>query len=371
MKYYQDLLQSMEADKNLRHLPRHVCDNTINLSSNDYLGLLSQKELWREFEATYKPSTPLMSCCSSRLLTGNSLHHIELEAQLEALYQKDGALVFNSGYHANMGILPALTSKNDLIVADKSIHASIIDGMRLSDAESLRFNHNDCGQLEKILEKRRHQYRHVFIVTESIFSMDGDFARLKELVELKNRFDCYLYVDEAHAFGVRGERGLGLCEELEIIDDVELIIGTFGKAVASMGAFVVCGNLMKSMLVNRCRPFIFSTALPPINCAWTRFIINKLPMMRQQRNQLKESSDFLAQLLNAQSQSHIVPYVVGSNEMAVSLSEHLRHNGFHVLPIRHPTVPKGQARLRFSLSSQLTLHQLSPLKTLIDEYSMD
>ncbi len=368
---YSDILTRLDAENCLRQLPRPIGEDTINLSSNDYLGLQHEPQLWDEFCGQYQPSTQKMSACSSRLLTGNSNEHIQLEILLAKLYNKEAALIFNSGYHANVGILPALTSQRDLIVADKRIHASLIDGMQLCQAETLRFQHNDCNHLQRILSSKRHLFNRLFIVTESIFSMDGDVAPLKELIELKNRFNGFLYVDEAHAIGVRGNNGLGLLEEYDLMDQVEIVVATFGKAIASTGAFVACSNTIKAMLVNHCRSLIFSTALPPINSAWTHFVLTKMPQFNSRRENLQKLSQFVGKLTGQQPQSHIVPMVVGSNENAVELAQYLQNHQFYVLPIRHPTVPKGQARLRLSLTANLTISDLLPLKLLLNAYQMD
>ena len=368
---YIDKLTQLEADNCMRRLPKPVPGTITNLSSNDYLGLLYEPGLWDDFCQQYHPSTVGMSACSSRLLTGNTPQHIALEALLTKLYQKEAALLFNSGYHANVGILPALTDHRDLVLADKRVHASLIDGMQLCQAETLRFQHNDCQHLERLLTKKRHLYNRVFIVTESIFSMDGDVAPLEELIRLKNKHNCFLYVDEAHAIGVRGNNGLGLLEEMGLMNEAELIVATFGKALASTGAFVACSQTIQAMLVNHCRSLIFTTALPPINVAWTQFIFSRMAHFAPKRENLRNLSQFMGNLIGQQPQSHIIPMVVGSNARAVSLARHLQENHFHVMPIRHPTVPKGQARLRISLTANLTSNDLSPLKALLDAYPMD
>lgn len=271
-----------------------------------------------------------------------------------------GALVFNSGYHANIGILPALTGKRDLVVADKLVHASIIDGLRLSDAQMLRYRHLDYEHLCSILTQHREEYEQVFIVTESVFSMDGDVADLQQLCELKKEFDAFLYVDEAHAIGVRGTNGLGCCEEQACTEDIDFIVGTFGKAFASMGAFVVCEEIFREYLINTQRSLIFTTALPPVNVAWTRFILNKMPDFYDLRIKLARVSERLREVLTdkgfeTRGSSHIVPMVCGANENSVEVADLLQDNGFFALPVRYPTVPKNEARIRFSLNASIPL----------------
>lgn len=330
----------------------------LNLSSNDYLGLSSNPKLIEEFRAETDVMALAYSAASSRLLSGNHEYYAMLENDLADLYDKEAALVFNSGYHANIGILPALTSKRDLIIADKLVHASIIDGIRLSEAEMLRYKHLDYEHLRSMLMQHREQYENVFIVSESIFSMDGDTADLQQLCEIKKEFDAFLYVDEAHAIGVRGTNGLGCSEEQACIEDIDFIVGTFGKAFASMGAFVACDELFRDFLVNTQRSLIFTTALPPVNVAWTRFVLNKMPDFYNMRLKLAEMSGRLREVLassgfETRGDSHIVPMVCGSNEDSVEMSELLRDNGFFALPVRYPTVPKNEARIRFSLNAAI------------------
>ena len=245
IEYMQQELQTLKEHSNLRRLPQLTHEgrtviadgrHMLNLSSNDYLGLAADRQLKEEFLQTLTPDTFLPTSSSSRLLTGNFGIYEELETELATLFGTETALVLNSGYHANMGILPAVSDAQTLILADKLVHASIIDGIRLSTARCIRFRHNDLVQLERLLEQHHATFRQLIIVTESIFSMDGDQADLTALVRLKKRYsNVLLYVDEAHAFGVRGLRGLGCAEETGCIRDIDFLVGTFGKAAASAG----------------------------------------------------------------------------------------------------------------------------------------
>src|ERR1035437_3074529 len=227
---YQQLLDELSLQSSKRFLPDAIPDSLINLSSNDYLGLMHNDSIKKEFLQDHAIASLKFSSSSSRILTFNSVPHLELETRMAKAFKREACLLYSSGYHANLGILPALCSKKDLIIADKLVHASIIDGIRLSTAEFKRFNHLDYTQLESILLENRDRFEQVFIVCESIYSMDGDFSNLQTLVSLKKKYNCFLYVDEAHAFGVRGEHGLGLCEEQNCITEIDFIIGTFGKA---------------------------------------------------------------------------------------------------------------------------------------------
>lgn len=338
----------------------------LNLSSNDYLGLASRTDLYDAFFDEWKEKGYPLSSSSSRLLTGNFTVYGELEQLMAERFDREAALLFNSGYHANTGILPALADKHTLILADKLVHASLIDGILLSGAPFLRYRHNDYNQLEMLLKKHAGQYEQIFIVTESIFSMDGDVADLPRLVELKKSYpDILLYVDEAHAIGVRGKNGLGIAEEQDCIQDIDLLIGTFGKALASMGAYVICSRTIREYLVNCMRPLIFSTALPPIQIAWTRFIFERLPQFGELREKLALTGHLLAGALKGKggeiSESHIIPFIVGENKECILKAEELQRKGFYCLPVRPPTVPKGTARIRFSLTAEVTSEQIIQL----------
>lgn len=224
-------------------------------------------------------------------MTGNFTVYTELEQLLAERFNREAALLFNSGYHANTGILPALADKQTVILADKLVHASIIDGILLSGVPFQRYRHNDYNHLETLLKRFSGECEQLFIVTESIFSMDGDIADLRRLVELKKTYpNVVLYVDEAHAIGVRGKNGLGIAEEQGCIADIDLLVGTFGKALASMGAYVICDRTIREYLVNYMRPLIFSTALPPFQIAWTRFIFERLPDFTSSRKACTDQS---------------------------------------------------------------------------------
>ncbi len=316
-----------------------------------------QKNFYQDVGSEYS-----FGSASARLLTGTLPVYKELEELLAQLYGKEGALLYNSGYHANVGISSALCQKGDVVFSDKLNHASIIDGMRLSDGKFFRFPHNDIEALEKLLIRERENYKNAFIITESVFSMDGDISDLAKIVELKKKYDCNLIIDEAHAFGVFGEKGLGVAETLGVISDVDLIVGTFGKAIGSMGAFVVGSRVLIDFLINKSRSFIFSTALPPVNVAFTKWIIEKkLPQVTSKRTRMLEIAN------NMGSQSHIIPVVIGENKDTVDLCEVLFHNGYFTLPIRPPTVPVGTSRLRLSLTCEIEEDELQTLKEKINE----
>ncbi len=341
------------------------CDGEplLNLSSNDYLGISGDAALRAEFYRQFSesPDTPELaqSSASSRLLTGNTPAYDRLEAILSAMYHHRAALVFNSGYHANIGILPALGTSRDLILADKLDHASIIDGLRLGDAEFKRYRHGDMEALRRMLEEHRTRYRLLFSVTESIFSMDGDAGDLAELVRLKHEFDAILVVDEAHGVGVRGPHGKGLAAEFELDDEIDILIGTFGKAFGSTGAYAIMDPVVREYLVNRMRPLIFTTGLPPVILNWSAFVLQRMPELDERRRHLNRLGGKLRSIIAGHGfatggDSQIVPLLIGDDRAAGALAERLRKRGVLVFPIRPPTVPPGTARLRFSLTAALS-----------------
>lgn len=324
----------------------------LNLSSNNYLGFADNKNITELF-LNCAGNKYSFGSASARLLTGTLPIYKELENLITELYNTDITLLFNSGYHANVGINSTIASRGDVIFSDKLNHASIIDGMQLSKAKFFRYLHNDMENLEKLLIKERKNFKNAVIVSESVFSMDGDIADLKKLVELKQKYNCILILDEAHAFGVFGKTGLGVCEDLGIINDVDLIVGTFGKAIGSTGAFATGKKTLVEYLINKARSFIFSTALPPINIAFSKWIIeNQLPKSYEKRMQMLNLGR------NAGSESHIIPVIIGGNKETVDICEVLFHNGYFTLPIRPPTVPEGTSRLRLSLTTEINEKEL-------------
>ncbi len=348
----------------------------LNLAGNDYLGLGSNQRLITEFYQGMNPENSLelygMGSGASRLMTGSHSGYQELENNLAALYTTEKALVFNSGYHINIGLLPALAGKNDLILADKLCHASLLEGMQLSRAKVIRYPHLDYGCVDGLLNKYQHNYTTIFIVSESIFSMDGDLADVALLARLKEQYSAVLYLDEAHAVGVRGKRGLGLAEEQGVVDKVDLLVGTFGKAWAGHGAFIACTEIVHEHLVNSARSLIFTTALPRVSVHWLNFILPKVTAMAKERKQLLHTASQLRKglaengLITA-GDSQIVPVIIGNAGQAVSAAELLRQNGFWINAVRPPTVPQGTSRLRLSVTADLAPELLAPLPQLIAE----
>ena len=325
----------------------------FDFSSNDYLALSDHPRL-KEASAKALGSFGT-SASASRLLSGDLKLHHQLEDKVAEFKGKESALVFNSGYQANVGIISALYDKSDAVFCDRLSHASIIDAVRQSGAKLFRFNHNDLSHLKSLLEKENSKFKNRLIVTETVFSMDGDKPPLKELVGIKDKYNCFLMVDEAHATGIFGTNGAGVVEEQGISGRIELIMGTFSKALGSFGAYLACSEKIKQYLVNSCRSFIYSTALPPPVIAANIEAINIVRDEPVRRQTLLANADFFRTYLREngfeiKGDSQIVPLIVADSGRAVHLSAELQKSGFWVLPIRPPTVPHGQARLRFSLT---------------------
>ena len=379
---YQEQLSRLATRGRLRALKplsgRHGCRvscegrELLNLSSNDYLGLAGDSDLLSRFYAGLAPGGLELAeqyglgATASRLLGGDCIMAHDLEDELAAAYGQEAALLFNSGYHANIGILPALYGRGDLILSDKLNHASLHDGLRLSRAEHRRFNHGDHQHLRQLLIQSSGRYQRVVIVSESVFSMDGDVADLQGLVALKQEFAADLYLDEAHAFGLYGEHGLGQAAAQGVLGEVDLLVGTFGKAMASMGAFVVCRREIRDYLINHSRSLIFTTALPPVVLHWNRFVFHHQLGLARKRQSLQELSDRVRQELLARGiptagRTNIIPVLIGQDSDAVRLAESLREQGFLVLPVRPPAVPEGTARFRLSLTAEMQWPDLAPL----------
>jgi 8-amino-7-oxononanoate synthase len=340
----------------------------LNLSSNDYLGLAYDSILVQEFLNTSEIAS--FSSASSRLLTGDDKVFRGLEDYISKLFNKERCLLFNSGYHANIGVLSALNQKGCAVFSDKLNHASIIDGMKLSEGDFYRYKHLDYEHLESLLEKNSAKYEKVFIISESVFSMDGDIADIEKLVQIKQKYNAILIIDEAHAFGVFGQNGCGISENIEGVD---LVMATFGKALASYGAFVVGNSILIEYLINKARSFIFSTNIPPVNTIWSLWLLkNKLPQTTQKRQNLLNLAKFLRSEfqkngLKTLGESHIVPVIIGDNDKTLQIAEKLKSEGFWVLPIRPPAVPLGASRLRISLNTLLTKEDIIKLPQIIKE----
>lgn len=371
---FSERLDNLRREGNFREIPRMTSGDIIDFSTNDYLGLGSNPDIQAAFFADPASLQVPMTSSAARLLAPRQIEYDNLEVALRLLYSRrrgddTGALLFNSGYHANTGLIPALASGNDtMILADRLVHASIIDGIILSKAKFARFRHNDTAHLRELLEKHSGEFRNILVIVESVYSMDGDRADIEALLGLRREFpNVALYVDEAHAFGVLGPRGLGLVADSSAPWEVDVVVGTFGKAAASMGAFAITDAVTRDYLINSSRSFIFSTALPPMQVAWSRFTLSKLLYGDNQREHLSHLAGELNRVLRQFSvipieESHIQPLVIGDPKEAVDLSNRLLTlYGIKALPIRKPTVPAGTERLRFSLSAAMSIDDIAVL----------
>lgn len=335
----------------------------INFSSNDYLGLANDLRLR---EAAISAINQFgVGAGASRLISGTQLPHLRLESALAKWKGTPAALCFNSGYGAALGTLPALATKSDVVLLDKLCHASLIDGAKLSGATLRIFPHNQLAKLKSHLEwaRREQPNARILIVTESIFSMDGDRAPLRDLIELKKYFNALLLLDEAHAIGVIGPNGRGLAAEENLGDDVDVQMGTLSKALGVSGGYI-CGscNLIE-WLINRARSFIFSTAPPPALAAAAVAALDFISSAEgeDRLRLLWRNIDILRERLSLHSGSAIFPWIVGDEQAALELATDLQAEGFFVPAIRYPTVAKGAARLRITVTAVHTAEQICSL----------
>jgi len=320
-----------------------------NFASNDYLGLASHPLV---IEATTRAARDFgVGAGASRLVTGTQRPHADLEEKLAAFKHTEAALIFGSGHAAGTGTLQALAGREDVILLDRLSHACLIDGARLSGAACRAFAHNDTKALEHHLRwaREKHPRARVFIVTEAIFSMDGDAAPLREIVTLKDKFGAFLMLDEAHATGILGRGGRGLADQLGLADRVDIHMGTLGKALGSAGGYIAGSRNLADFLLNRARSFVFSTAPPAAAAAAAAAALGLCQGDEgdRRRAQLRR----LATILNPAMPAAIHPVIVGEAGDALRHAETLRQSGFFVPAIRPPTVPKGTSRLRVSLSA--------------------
>ncbi|KRE49650.1 8-amino-7-oxononanoate synthase [Paenibacillus sp. Soil522] len=334
----------------------------LNLASNDYLGLAQHPAIIEAIRETLL--TEGGGSGASRLVTGNRPPYGRLEEALAAWQNSEAALVFANGYMANSGVIQALAGRGDVVFSDQLNHASIVDGIILSRAEHARYRHNDMEHLKVLLHKHRDKRRKL-IVTDAIFSMDGDQARLRELVSLKHEYGAMLMVDEAHSGGIYGERGEGLCHELGLQNEVDVHMGTFSKSFGVYGAYVCGSRTLIRWLINKARPLIYSTALPPSFIAGisASLALVQADHWRRERllsaGQLFRSSLFAAGFDVGSGDSPIVPVIIGDNDLALRFSKELEGEGIAAVAIRPPTVPEGTARIRFSLSAAHTEKELN------------
>ncbi|OLN34045.1 8-amino-7-oxononanoate synthase [Desulfosporosinus metallidurans] len=373
--FYADLEQRLE---NLReeHLFRELKSVTgaigkwveikgrrlLNLSSNNYLGIACHPML--KTAAIQGVQQLGCSATSARLIVGNYELYDQVEKDLARFKDTEAALIFNSGYTANVGIIPALAGRGDIIISDKINHASIIDGIRLSGAEFLRYKHIDMVDLERCLKKAE-GYRGKLIVTDSVFSMDGDLAPLPEIVKLKEKYGAVLMIDEAHGSGIFGENGRGLAEFYEVTDRVEITMGTLGKAFGCSGAYVAGRKVLIDYLRNKARSFIFTTGLPPSVLASVQAALQVVQQEKWRREEVLAKAAWVRDelteagfnLLNSECQ--IIPILVGDNAATLAFSRRLFDVNILAMAVRPPTVPLNAARLRLTIMATHSNEELA------------
>lgn len=350
-------LQRKKLENNLRSL-KIFDEKNLNLSSNDYLGIGQDKNLKDEFLEKYQDKI-LFSSSSSRLITGNYKIIRELEERINKIYGKS-SLVMNSGFSANKTIIETFYNKNSLIITDKLNHASIYDGIIKSGSKISRYRHLDIKHLEEILKKYSKNYDDILVVTETIYSMDGDIAPIKKIVDLKKKYKFDLMVDEAHSYGVFG---YGIAYEENLLNDVDFLTIPLGKGGGSIGAYIICSEIYREYLINFGREIIYTTSLPPVNALWNLFILEKMEIFSERRKKLKELVEFSKEkikelAIEAICDSQIIALLIGNNKKADIISKNLRDKGYVVYPIKSPTVAKGKERIRIGLNPNITKEQI-------------
>ncbi|MEO7530177.1 MAG: 8-amino-7-oxononanoate synthase [Sediminibacterium sp.] len=356
--YPDDFLHKKLNERKENHSFRELRlpESKIDFCSNDYLGIVKNAIL-------QTPELGLLTgATGSRLLSGNYEMIEEVEKKIAIFHESETALIFNSGYDANIGLLSSVPQKGDTILFDHLCHASIRDGIRLSFANAFSFAHNDLADLEK---KIVHATGNLFIVTESLFSMDGDFCPLNELVALSQKTNAHLIIDEAHATGVIGSKGEGLVQQFQMQNYIFARVHTFGKACGCHGAVVLGSDSLRNYLVNFARSFVFSTSLPEHSVALIQASYEKFPAMRKERAHLQrlikqfQSADIIFEKLISDTPIQIV--VIPGNEKVKEVADGLQKNNLDVRAILYPTVPKGKERLRIVLHAFNTEEQIKKL----------
>ncbi|WP_434023167.1 aminotransferase class I/II-fold pyridoxal phosphate-dependent enzyme [Lutimonas sp.] len=375
MDFPSNLMRKLELrreNESLRSLPSQ--NTMIDFSSNDYLGFAQDQELFDKVHEELEIYAPRIGSTGSRLLSGNFELHEALEVQIANFFKAESALLFNSGYDANVGLLSSVPQRGDLIFYDETSHASIRDGIRLSNAKSLKFKHNDLDELRIKLENAGQAVQR-YVVVESIYSMDGDVAPLEELASMATTYNFKLIIDEAHSTGVYGSKGDGMVNELNLTASVFARIYTFGKAAGCHGAAVVGSPLLKQYLVNFARSFIYTTAMPPHSVL---AIKNSLLLLESTQNRtklqenielFKKTSDKLGlDAIFIKSDSAIQCAIISSNAKVKKISLQLNAHNFDVKPIISPTVPIGEERIRFCIHSYNTSADIKEILFLLSTF---
>jgi 8-amino-7-oxononanoate synthase len=343
----------------------------VDFSSNDYLGLAGDPRLARAASEMLERSST--GGAAARLISGNQKVHVELERALARFKNTESALLFNSGYAANTGTIQALVGKRDVVYADELNHASLIDGARLSRAEVRVFPHSDLAALRTMLESDSGKFRRRLIVVDGVFSMDGDIFPLRELVPLAREFGAWTFVDDAHATAVLGAGGRGSAEHCGVEGEIDILMGTLGKALGTMGAFICGSSILIEFLMHRARSFVFTTASPPAMAAATLESLRITAAEPWRRERLMSNARYLRGKLNGiglapggEAEGYIVPILLRDSDRTMKMGQFLREAGYLVGAVRPPTVPMGQSRLRITLSSA---HEERHMDGLVDALS--
>lgn len=386
MKFPKNLVAKLEIRKQNNALRKlSLPNNLIDFSSNDYIGFSKNKAIFEETHQYLMDTDCLQNgATGSRLISGNHKVYQEAETYIAKFHQAETALIFNSGYDANVGFFSSVPQKGDLILYDELCHASIRDGIQLSNAKSYKFKHNDFEDLEKKIvnfngnsnDNFNENTSIIYIVTETVFSMDGDCPNMEELVAVSEKYGCYLIVDEAHALGVFGSTGEGLVQMLGLQDQVFARIMTFGKGLGCHGAAVVGSQELKDYLVNFARSFIYTTGLSPHSVATILVAYQHLQSEKQTIEQLRENIVHFNQEKNllglkpmfVRSKSAIQSAIIPGNQNVKSIANQLQEKGFDVKAILSPTVPEGQERLRFCLHSYNSREEISEVLALLSTF---
>jgi len=372
LTYLKEKIEDLKKEGVYRELPVNYgpCDNRIilngeevvNLSSNNYLGLANHP---RVKQAAIDAVTKYGAGAGAvRTIVGNQDIIGELENTLAEFKHEEAVMCFQSGLNCNIGTIQAIVERGDLIVSDELNHASIIDGVRLSRADKAIFRHSDMDHLEEILKEKREQYRNVLIITDGVFSMDGDLAKLPKIVELAEEYNAMTYVDDAHGSGVLGESGRGTVDHFGLHGRVDFIIGTLSKAIGVVGGYVASKNETKTWLSHRARPLLFSTALPPAATAAANESVKMLMESTEFTDKLWSNAKYFKEKLGTlgfdtgKSETPITPVIIGSEAKTMEFSKALLDEGVYVSGIVFPTVPKGTGRLRVMISASHTLEDL-------------
>lgn len=360
--FYKDLFQELEDLKkksNYRELKVIEENFILDFSSNDYLNLNSDKSFKKNFIDNIDFNKISFGSCGSRLLRGNHREIIDFEKEIDKVFKKK-SLVFGSGYDANTTIIETFYSSQDIIFTDKYNHASIYDGVINSKVKIVRYKHLDYLDLETKLKKYRNLYKKSLIITESIYSMDGDIVDLDKMVLLKNRYNSQLYLDEAHSYGVLG---YGLAYNKSLIKEVDFIMLGLGKGGSSNGGILILDDIPRSYIINKGRKFIYTTAPSPIQTQWNRYVFKNIPILEDKIKKLNILKKFFYKKLKEQdietiSTEQIVSIVIGDNNKTIEVSKNLIKKGYLVYPIKEPTVPKKTARIRLTLVADMKLEEI-------------